>query len=95
MCIGVRRGPRAADGRQRKDTGQPDSSGRPRSRRVGLTYACHEPEALELDDLAHQGQFAPRSNRVRTRLRTGLGSQEQTSLQSYEATDLIPLQPDG
>ena len=36
MCIGERRGPRAADGRQRKDTEQPDPSVRPRSRRVGF-----------------------------------------------------------
>jgi len=40
MRIGARRGPRAADEHQRKHTGQPDSSRRPRSRRVGRLYAC-------------------------------------------------------
>ena len=56
MCIDVRRGPRAADGRQRKHAGQPDSYGRPRSRRVGLTYGAYDftnPKPLA-DDMAAQ-----------------------------------------
>ena len=51
MRIGVRRGPRAADEHQRKHTGRPDSSGRPWSRRVGLTYGCSrvlKPKAASL-----------------------------------------------